>query len=244
MDTENSKALIRKVSLVEQIARQLRKEILTQVYPPDSEFPSEKALSERFGTSHMTVRGALKMLAQEGFIEIAHGKRNIVKDFRVNVGIDVFPELLVTHSKEMITREGFSTFQNHIFWLYDQILLSAAEKATPQDRPALREKVRAFTQARGLEAIWKAQLDLLRGILRISNNYVLMMYVNSYTKTYEKLLNLGMINATVYPVPDYETVLFQVVDAICANDKKAVRKLSKPLQDVAKQDIDLWYSDN
>jgi DNA-binding GntR family transcriptional regulator len=59
MNTKNSTEIIKKVSLVEQIALQLRKEILTLVFPPDSEFPSEKALSLRFGTSHMTVRGAL-----------------------------------------------------------------------------------------------------------------------------------------------------------------------------------------
>jgi len=243
MTIENSEKLIRKISLVEQIAQQLRKEILTMVYPPDSEFPSVRVLSNRFGTSHMTVRAALKMLAQEGLIEIAHGKRNIVKDFRISIGIDIFPELLVSCPEEVITAEGFSIFQKHVFWLYDQIYIEAAKKAKPADKPELRKKVRAFINAEGLEEIWNKHLDLIRKLLTISNNIVLMMYFNSYAKTRQKLLKQGMINSTVYPVPNYEKTLYKLVDAICANDKNAVRKIGKQLQPIAKQDIDLWYKD-
>jgi DNA-binding FadR family transcriptional regulator len=244
MNTENNGEFVRKVSLVEQIALQLRKEILTLVFPPDSEFPSEKSLSLRFGTSHMTVRGALKILSQEGFIEIAHGKRNIVKDFKGSVGIDILPELLVAGPDGIVPPEGFAIFEKHVFWLYDQILLSAAEKAEPEDKPELRKRVRLFTKAEGLDQIWNTQIDLVREMLRISDNIVLMMYFNSYVKTHQKLLTLGMIKSTVYPVPDYQKTLYKVIDAICANDKEAVRKIIEQIRPIAKQDIQLWYKNN
>jgi len=240
-DFESSGNVIRKVSLVEQIARQLRKEILTQVFPPDSEFPSEKALAERFGTSHMTVRGALKMLAQEGLIEIAHGKRNIVKDFKINAGIDIFPEMLVACPAEVVTPAGYAIFQRHVFWLYDQILINAALHAKLSDKADLRKKARAFVKAKGLEEIWNKNIEFVRRILAISDNVVLMMYFNSYTRTHQRLLELGMIKETVYPVPDYEKTLYQLIDAICANDRKEVRKIGMQLQFIAQQDSDLWY---
>lgn len=240
MNTGNGSEIIKKVSLGEQIALQLRKEILTLVYSPDSEFPSEKALSQRFGTSQLTVRGALRMLAQEGLIEISHGKRNIVKDFRKNVGIDLFPELLVACPEDVVTSQGFSVFQRHVFWLYDQLLINAANKATPANKRELRKKVRAFVGAKGTEDIWSKLLDFVREILNIGNNIVLMMYFNSYAKIRQRLFELGMINETIYPVPNYKTTLYKLVDAICANDVKAVREIGMQLRPIAQQDSDLW----
>jgi DNA-binding FadR family transcriptional regulator len=183
------------------------------------------------------------MLAQEGLIEIAHGKRNMVKDFRSSVGIDIFPELLVACPEEVITPQGYSVFQRHIFWVYDQMLLSAAKKAKPAHKPELRKRARAFVEAEGLEEIWNSLLDFNREILNIGNNIVLMMYFNSYAKTHQRLLELGMINETVYPVPDYKKTLYQLVDAVCANDLKAVRQIGMQLRPIAQEDSDLWFKD-
>jgi GntR family frlABCD operon transcriptional regulator len=72
---------LRKISLVEQIVLQLRKEIISSQYSPEGPFPSEKDLTLRFGTSRHTVRSALQTLAKEGLIEISHGRGNIVKDY-------------------------------------------------------------------------------------------------------------------------------------------------------------------
>ena len=90
MPTEANVEPLKKISLVDQMVLTLRKEIIARKYPADGPFPSEKELTLRFGTSRHTVRSALQALAKEGLIEIAHGKGNIVKDFRMTVGIDVF----------------------------------------------------------------------------------------------------------------------------------------------------------
>ena len=41
-------------------------------------FPPERLLKERFGTTHVTVRNALSLLMEEGYIERCSGKGAVV----------------------------------------------------------------------------------------------------------------------------------------------------------------------
>jgi DNA-binding FadR family transcriptional regulator len=233
--------MVKKNTLVEQIALQLRKEIFTDKYHPGSEFPSEKELALRFQVSTLTVRSALKKLAHEGLIEISQGKKNIVNDYRLSIGIDIFPELLVTCPDDLITHEAFNLFQKHIFWLYDQILVETAKKATPELKPELREKIDLFLKAKGVEEVWNRHFDCMRECLKINKNVVLMMYFNSYIKTHRRLMDLGMINETVYPIPNHDLTLYKLIDAICANDLPTVRDISWHLRPIVRQDLNLWF---
>ena len=56
---------IRKISLVDQIAMQLREEIISNQYVPGENFPGEKELTFRFAASRHTVRSALEFQTTE-----------------------------------------------------------------------------------------------------------------------------------------------------------------------------------
>lgn len=60
------------------IWKDLRAQIERGVYKPGDRLPSEKSLAQKYGHSRVTVRRALRELAQEGFIEARQGRGTFV----------------------------------------------------------------------------------------------------------------------------------------------------------------------
>lgn len=61
-------------------AEQIRKHILSGVFRPGDQLPSERDLAQFFEVAYLTVRQALHHLIQEGFVERKHGKGTFVID--------------------------------------------------------------------------------------------------------------------------------------------------------------------
>ncbi len=59
----------------------LEQKILTKVYPPHTLLPSEKQLIDIYGASRETIRKALNLLRNAGYIQKKQGKGSIVLDF-------------------------------------------------------------------------------------------------------------------------------------------------------------------
>lgn len=62
------------------IFQELSEEIKNGVFEPNSLLPSEHELCERFNTSRETIRKALTLLSQNGFIQKMQGKGSLVLD--------------------------------------------------------------------------------------------------------------------------------------------------------------------
>jgi len=60
------------------IYSQLKQELVDGVYKVGDAFPPERALKERFSTTHITVRNALSRLVEEGYIERFSGRGTFV----------------------------------------------------------------------------------------------------------------------------------------------------------------------
>lgn len=63
-----------------QIAEQLRQRISADEFAKDHKLPSNRELAESYKVNHLTVRQALKVLEEEGVIDIAHGRGAFVLD--------------------------------------------------------------------------------------------------------------------------------------------------------------------
>ena len=59
------------------------------------ELPAERALTQALGVNRQAVREALQRLAAAGLVEIRHGGRTRVRDYRQAAGLDLLPRLLV-----------------------------------------------------------------------------------------------------------------------------------------------------
>lgn len=221
---------IRKITLVDQIVRQLRKEILSSEYSLEDNFPSEKDLTLRFGTSRHTVRSALQQLAKEGLIEIAHGRGNIINDYRLTLGIDVFPELVIT-SPEIITPDVFSVYRQHLLWLYNRIMITATRKAAPSDEAKLMEIANRLHDKMSVEEYWQNHTLFYRELLRIGDNILLMMYYNSHLHMRQRLLDVGMMKEIHTPPSFNQMYRKQLIKAICTNDTDKVYKIMENWRD-------------
>lgn len=62
----------------EVVARRLRRRIEQGEFPWHAPLPSEPALSEWYGVSRTTVRSAIRVLADEGIVEVVSGKGTYV----------------------------------------------------------------------------------------------------------------------------------------------------------------------
>jgi DNA-binding FadR family transcriptional regulator len=210
---------IRKISLVDQIAMQLRQEIVSDKYNPGGSFPCEKDLTFRFGASRHTVRSALQKLAKEGLIEIEHGRSNVVKDYRSAIGIDVFPDLVMV-SPNLITADVFSTYRQYIQWIHDQIILLAKEKARSSDKAGLLKIVALITDDLSIEDYWQLHNRFFRELLKITDNILLMMHYNSYINTQRRLLELGTLKLPAESPTNKQILFKKLVTSICSNNNK------------------------
>jgi GntR family transcriptional regulator len=64
------------------IGNTLRERILTGLYRPETQLPSESALQKEFGVSRVTIRLALDVLRRAGFVESRQGKGYLVQPMR------------------------------------------------------------------------------------------------------------------------------------------------------------------
>lgn len=79
--------------------------IQTNVWPKNSLLPSEHDLSEMYQTSRETIRKALNLLAQNGYIQKVQGKGSVVIDFDTFS----FPVSGIVSYKELVEELGLSS---------------------------------------------------------------------------------------------------------------------------------------
>jgi GntR family transcriptional repressor for pyruvate dehydrogenase complex len=220
-------AEVRRISLPEQIAALMRKEIFTRAYQPGGKLPSERDLADRFGISRLTLRKALALLAQEGWIEIAQGRNIVVNDFRTSVGIEVLPDLFLACPEALIDQQILETITENMARLGEQILLAAAKKAKPSDEKKLLQLLSLQTDDIGLEDFYENEFRLIHEILHIGGNLILQMAYNSQVRLSRKLLALGLVKDRPYSVKQYHEINRSLIKAVCAGDEERLRSLTR-----------------
>ncbi|OGP57032.1 MAG: hypothetical protein A2V67_00575 [Deltaproteobacteria bacterium RBG_13_61_14] len=220
-------ATIRRISLPDQIAMVMRKKIFTGVYKPGDKLPSERELADKFEIARLTLRKALGLLAQEGWIEIAQGRNIVVNDFRTIVGVEVLPDLFFACPGALIGKQILETIAENTSRLGEQILLAAAQKAKPSDEKRLLELLAVQTEELGLEEFFENDFKLAHEVLRIGDNLILQMAYNSQMKLSRKLLALGVVKDRPYPLPQYHEINRSLIKAVCAGDEELVKSLSR-----------------
>jgi GntR family transcriptional regulator len=93
------------VPLYHQLQTVLKAEIESRKWRADEQLPSETKLAERFGVSMITVREALKGLAELGYIRREHGRGTFVTRRKFDEG----PRELTSFSEEMRRHDLIAT---------------------------------------------------------------------------------------------------------------------------------------
>lgn len=85
---------VRKTTIADEIAGQLRAAILDGRWAPGAALPSERDLAEQFAVNRSTVREALHRVESLGLVEMKHGESTKVRDFLAQAGLEILPYLL------------------------------------------------------------------------------------------------------------------------------------------------------
>lgn len=115
-------------TLYEQVMDQIRDLILRGVYQKGDSLPSEKELMQMTGVSRITVREALRALAEVGIIETRQGKGSFVLMDRGSLAPDV-----ATAEKQAEYYQRFLASNQARLILEPELARQAAKNATPED---------------------------------------------------------------------------------------------------------------
>ncbi|MFJ5534842.1 FadR/GntR family transcriptional regulator [Streptomyces sp. NPDC093261] len=80
---------IRREAVSDQLFAVLRDRILDGELPPCSALTAERELAAEFGVNRHAVREAVKRLQQARLVEVSHGGRTLVQDWRRTAGLDL-----------------------------------------------------------------------------------------------------------------------------------------------------------
>jgi DNA-binding FadR family transcriptional regulator len=232
---------LKKISLVDLILWELRKEIVLNLYPQGGQLPSEKELVERFKASRLTVRSAVQALAREGFIDIVQGKGNLIRDYRKSIMPILFPDFLSMAPGQVISYQEFSIFRSYIRWLHGKVWVEACRKATEEDEKTLNEINAMISEKLDFLEIWQAEFRIAWELLRIGNNLLLMMHYNYYVDTIMKLIKAGIIRESAYPFSFYKEYPPKLFRVICHNNMAGLFALMPELDAYAKKILNYFF---
>jgi len=119
-------------TLYEQVMEQIKDMIAQGVYGQGDLLPSEKELIQLTGVSRITVREALKGLAEVGIIETRRGKGSFVRVDSASLRPD-----MVTSEERSAYRQRFLASTQARLLVEPEIARLAAKNASPEDIAAL-----------------------------------------------------------------------------------------------------------
>jgi len=156
--------------------------ILNGTYPAGSVLPSERALAERLGVTRPTLRETLQRLANEGWIEIRHGKPTSVNNYWQKGGLS----LLGTLAKyaEFLPK-GFIT---HLLEVRVTLLPPIARLAANHHPRALLDYLRRSSelpQDAASYAVYDWKLQML--MARHSDNPVFPLIFNDFASIFQAM---------------------------------------------------------
>lgn len=169
---------VRSQKLYEQVEEQIRALVLGGAYKKGDLLPSEKELMEMTGVSRITVREAIRVLAETGMIETRKGKGSIV----LVDGRDLAGDLGLAQ-KHNDYRRNFELSTQTRLLIEPEIARQATIMATNEEITYLEECLIFDAKRQPAPAAVESHLEEFhRGILGILKNPALLDFFDSLTK--------------------------------------------------------------
>ena len=162
---------IRKRTLVDRVADELRRMILTGELQPGDFLPTRKELAAQFGVGLSTVHEAIQALSAVGMLESRPGKGTWVRSDTLDTLIH--PAVIETRLGELHARQVYEAR----FVIEVALTELAARRATPEDVGRIWEALDAMKAAIGDdEAFVEADLGFHLAVARASHNRLLEQF--------------------------------------------------------------------
>ena len=197
---------VRKATVVERIIEQLKSLIGTSHYPPNSKFPSERAMALELGVSVPSLREALRTLAVMGVVDTRHGSGTRVADSSANVFKVPF-EFLMRLDKPSL-EELFETRE----LLEIHLAGRAAQGRTAADLEALEAAFRDMRALDEADAVVEPDVRFHEAIAQAAHNRVLQRMMGCLRDEIRLLMETAAAG-----VPDVKVIVdyhAEILDAI------------------------------
>ena len=181
---------VERSSVADAVFGQLLDGVLSGELDAGAELPAERALTEALGVNRQAVREALQRLAAAGLIDIRHGGRTRVTDYRRSAGLDLLPRLLLAADGTVDPAVATSIME-----LRACLGPEIAQRAAERSDDGLRRHIGATAEemaAAGddLELLARLDLTLWDALVEGSDNIAYRLSFNGLRRTYEPLSEL------------------------------------------------------
>jgi GntR family transcriptional repressor for pyruvate dehydrogenase complex len=221
---EDLSDLVRRPSLVDEIASKLQKDIFGRRYGPGEALPPERVLASRYGVNRTSLKHALVRLEELGLIRTRHGVGSIVQDVHESGGAEVLKYLVSSGTtpdegmlRDVIEARGLGAVG---------VARLAARRRTQADLAALDALIEDMKGKSGDAAeMERLEARLLRALARAGHNQVFQFVINSLGEAYRH-------DWQTHVVPLREGTwaverLTEIVDAVRSEDEEKARKLAE-----------------
>lgn len=181
---------VQRQSVADAVYDQLLDSVLDGELDPGDELPAERALTQALGVNRQAVREALQRLAGAGLVDIRHGGRTRVTDYRSAAGLDLLPRLLVTRSGS-IDRGVAAGLLELRSCLGPEIARRCAQRAAHGVREQVAAVVENMAQVgEDLGVLAELDLQLWDTLVDGSGNIAYRLAFNALRRTYEPMTAL------------------------------------------------------
>lgn len=159
--------------MVQEVADQLREQILTGHFAPDRLFPPEGRLSQTLGVSRTVIREAMRILRAQGLVEVSQGRQPRVKPADPQDVVDTLGVFLQRGDHPLL----------HLIEvrvpLETEIAALAARRATPAQIETLQAGIHGIDAARKLDDQIEADIEFHNLLADASGNPVFRLLLGA-----------------------------------------------------------------
>jgi GntR family transcriptional regulator, transcriptional repressor for pyruvate dehydrogenase complex len=203
-----------RVSLSEQVAKQLQELIINGGLKPGDKVPPERQLAEQLSVSRTVIRESVKLLQERGLVKVVTGSGTYVSEMDPNVVVQSIG-LFMSNRKNKL-KDLFETRS----LLEVEIASLAAERATKEDLENLEKTLdemkktlsKSYFDDDNLRAFVQADLEFHRGLAWSTNNSLLPILVDSiYGLLFEFSLKVSRIPGAPESAYKYHQLIYKHV---------------------------------
>lgn len=179
---------IKKHSVSDDLAEQLREAIMAGDLLPGDSLPAERKLAEQFSVNRSSVREALRRLESWGLVEVQHGSGVRVADLLAGAGLHILPFMLRPRGKldTALLGDLCDLRAELLGWTAER----AAQGADAKSIDALAEILDAIDQADDVDTLQTLDYRFFEQLVAMSHNRILLLLANVVREVYASHLDL------------------------------------------------------
>jgi GntR family transcriptional regulator, transcriptional repressor for pyruvate dehydrogenase complex len=174
---------VHKRRAAEQVAEQIREQILGGAFQPGQRLPPERDLAAFFGVNRTTLREALRSLEQQRLLDIHHGDGATVLDVKLHAGLDLLAYLVKVDGQLDLSILSEILEARRAFGL--ELARLAALRATEDDLAQLERILDQLAAPEvSIERVQDLDWSFFEALARAAHNRVFSLILNTIRPIY------------------------------------------------------------